>query len=105
MQSAPIRAVALAPPLSAEQYAELRADLEAELHRLLPDGQKANDRSLRELAPRARRRAVQILDILRRMERETFGVCFSCRSVIGYERLSVIPETTLCAHCSWSREL
>ena len=97
-----------APPastLSAEQYAELRSELKAELQRLLPRQAEADERTLRDLAPQARRRATKIVDVLRRMNTETYGVCVSCQSPIAYERLSVIPETTVCAHCSRSREL
>ena len=48
---------------------------------------------------------MQIVAVLRRMESDTFGVCVSCESFIGYERLAAIPETTVCAYCSQSREL
>ena len=105
MQSAPTRPTARASRLSAEQYSGLRTDLERELRRLLPEGQEGDDRGLRDLDPRARRRALQIFDVLRRMNTEAFGVCVGCRSAIGYERLSVIPETTVCARCSRERGL
>jgi RNA polymerase-binding transcription factor DksA len=105
MPSAPARRAAPAPVLSAEQYSDLRSDLEAELRRLIPDAERLNERSLRDLAPRARRRALQIVAVLRRMGTDTFGVCVSCRSPIAYERLSAIPETTVCARCSWSYEV
>ncbi|MGH2611242.1 MAG: TraR/DksA family transcriptional regulator [Gemmatimonadales bacterium] len=105
------------------QYAELRTEVEQELRRLIP-GQgsqlEAGSRNarrasvpesdggpveaLRELAPRVRRRALQLLEVLRRMDTQTFGVCVGCRSPIPYERLAAIPETTVCVECSWSRE-
>jgi RNA polymerase-binding transcription factor DksA len=91
--------------LTNEQYAELRADLGSELRRLAPGAEQATEPMLRELGARARSRALQIVDVLRRMETESFGVCASCHSAIAYERLSVIPETTLCAHCSGVREV
>lgn len=91
--------------LSAEQYSDLRSDLEAELRRLVPDAERLSERSLRDLAPRARRRAMQIVDVLRRMGTESFGVCVSCQSPIAYERLFAIPETAVCAQCSWSYEV
>jgi RNA polymerase-binding transcription factor DksA len=105
MHSAPARRATHIPALSAEQQSELRSDLETELRRLVPDAERLNERGLRDLAPRARRRAMQIVDVLRRMGTETFGVCVSCRSPIAYERLSAIPETTVCAPCSWRYEV
>ena len=90
--------------LTARQHAELRRDLEAELRRLVPDVKQLREGDLRDLAPRARRRVMQIVDVLRRMSTETFGVCVSCTSPIAYERLAAIPETTVCASCSWSHE-
>jgi RNA polymerase-binding transcription factor DksA len=50
-------------------------------------------------------RALQIVEVLRRMDTDAFGTCVSCRSPIAYERLAVIPETTVCAPCSRSHEL
>lgn len=105
MHSAPARRAARIPALSVEQHSELRSDLEAELRGLVPGAEQLNERALRDLAPRARRRAMQIVDVLRRMSTEAFGVCVSCRLPIAYERLSVIPETTVCAPCSWSYEV
>jgi len=105
MPSAPARRAAPTPVLSAEQYSDLRSDLEAELRRLILDAERLSDGGLRDLAPRARRRAMQIVDVLRRMGTETFGVCASCQSPIAYERLFAIPETTVCAQCSWSYEV
>lgn len=104
MHSAPARRGAHTPAVSAEQHSELRSDLEAELRRLVPGAEQLSERGLHDLAPRARRRAMQIVDVLRRMGTETFGVCVSCQSPIAYERLSAIPETTVCAPCSWGYE-
>ena len=76
----------LASPLSTRQYAELRADLEAELRRLLP-GETAGEGKLHDLLPSSRARALTIVGVLRRMDSEGFGVCVGCRSPIAYERL------------------
>ena len=85
--------------LSTEQYVDLRAEVEFELRRLLPDAEQLDERGMDDLDPRVRGRARQLLDILRRMDLDTFGVCVNCQSPIAYERLSVIPETTICAQC------
>ena len=77
----------LASPLSTRQYAELRADLEAELRRLLP-GETAGEGKLHDLLPSSRARALTIVGVLRRMDSEGFGVCVGCRSPIAYERLA-----------------
>lgn len=105
MYSVPMQSRAKAPSRNGTQYAELRRELETELEELAPGDRGFGEETLRDLAPGARRRAQQILDVLGRMDSEAFGVCVGCRSPIAYERLSVIPETTLCAQCSWRREL
>jgi RNA polymerase-binding transcription factor DksA len=105
MQSDTLARPALTSALTREQYAELRADLEGELRRLVPGAEQATEHMLQGLGARVRSRALQIIAVLRRMETPRFGVCASCQSAIAYERLSAIPETTLCAHCSWNREV
>jgi RNA polymerase-binding transcription factor DksA len=105
MGSVLARRAASARVLTAKQYAELRSELKAELRRLLPAADQANEPDLRHLAPRARTRALQLVDVLRRMDTKTFGVCAGCESPIAYERLSAIPETRVCAPCSRSREV
>ncbi len=91
--------------IEAAQYADLRAELQDELARLVSGTKPVDDNALRDLRPRARRRALQFNEILRRMDSDSFGVCVTCRSPISYERLSVIPETIVCAHCRWHGEL
>jgi DnaK suppressor protein len=114
------------PALTAAQQSELKAALEQDFRRLLarhsplarldarsglgrgsaPD--LATDATtadvVQELEPHGRRRAVQILDALRRIDAGTYGICVGCRSPISYERLSAIPETTLCVRCGGSSE-
>jgi RNA polymerase-binding transcription factor DksA len=96
--------------LNADQRARLREELERELRRLVPDAARASHVSFAEalaqtLGPRPRSYALQILDALRRLDDETFGSCAGCGGTISFERLSAIPETTVCAECSWNREL
>jgi len=104
------RRKATTPRLGAARRAQLRVELEQELGRLMPEAARGADARSRSehaqsLDPRSRSRALQILDVLRRMEAGTFGRCAGCHATISYERLSAIPETTVCAECSWSREL
>jgi len=105
MHSVPTEPRAKTPARTATPYAELRRELEAELEELAPGERRFGEQTLRDLAPGARRRAQQILDVLRRMDSEAFGLCVGCRTRISEERLSVVPETRLCAQCSRSREL
>ena len=104
MHSVPTRRRPAGPARHGTPYAELRRELEAELEELAPGEWRAGEEALQGLASHTRRRARQILGILRRMDSEAFGRCIDCRSPIAYERLSVLPETRLCAQCSWSRE-
>lgn len=104
------RRKATAPRLGPARRARLRAELEQELQRLIPEARRVVDARARSelaraLGPRSRSRALQVLDALSRMETGAFGRCAGCRAAISYERLSAIPETTVCAECSWSREL
>lgn len=97
------------PPLAAGQLAKVRRELEQELYRIIPETRRRNDTRFRvelaqTLSPRPRGLALQIIDALRRIEAGTFGLCAGCDGTISYERLSAIPETTVCAECSWSRE-
>lgn len=105
MHSSTARRRARGKALSRAQYSELRTDLETELRRLAPDAERTTGIMLQDLAPRSRRRALQIIEVLRRMDAGSFGVCASCQRPIPYERLSAIPETTVCVRCSRSREL
>lgn len=107
--SAPTARRKATPRLGASRRAQLRLELEQELQRLIPEagvvGARVRSELAQALGPRSRSRALQILDALRRMETGTFGRCAGCHATISYERLSAIPETTVCAECSWSREL
>jgi RNA polymerase-binding transcription factor DksA len=97
-------------PLDSVQLAQLRRELEQELQRLIPGTRGTGSARFRQelpqaLGPRPRSHALQLIDALRRMEAGVFGFCAGCQGAISYERLAVIPETTVCAECSWSREL
>lgn len=105
MQSAPAPRARAAAVLNNQELADLRRELELELRRLTRGVSPVDERAVCDLAPRARARAAQLLEVLRRMDTDSFGVCVSCQSPIAYERLSAIPETTICAECSRSREL
>ncbi|HWB42463.1 MAG TPA: TraR/DksA C4-type zinc finger protein [Gemmatimonadales bacterium] len=99
-----------APRLDPAQLAELRQELERELERLLPEARGAGSARFRSelaqaLSPRPRSHALQIIDALRRMDTGVFGLCAGCGESISHQRLSAIPETTVCADCSWNREL
>jgi RNA polymerase-binding transcription factor DksA len=97
--------------LTAAQHAELRAGLEEDLRRLVfGTGSRGGAgvitaEVLEDLEPRARRRGLQLLDALRRLDAGSFGICTGCEAPISYVRLSVIPETTVCVECSGAREL
>ena len=88
--------------LTAAQQTELRTEMEEELGRLVPGPWSAE--MLQDLAPERRRRGLQMLDALRRLDAGTYGVCHGCRLPISYVRLSVMPETTMCVDCSAARE-
>ena len=100
----------LESPLDPAQLAELRSEVEQELYRLIPGTRGTGSARFRpeliqDLSPRSRSHALQLIDALRRMEAGVYGFCAGCQGAISYERLAVMPETTVCAGCSWSREL
>ena len=110
MSAPSIQPTAQPPPLDAAQRTWLREELERELRRLVPDAARVDSMSFaaalaQTLGPRPRSHALQIIDALRRLENRTFGSCAGCGGRISFERLSAIPETTVCAECSWTREL
>ena len=88
--------------LTAAQQTELRTEMEDELRRLVPG--PWSPEALQDLAPPRRRRGLQLLDALRRLDAGTYGTCHGCRLPISYVRLSVMPETTVCVDCSAARE-
>lgn len=96
--------------LTVAQRAELKAALEQDLRRLVfGTGTRGagvvTAEALQGLEPGARRRGLQLLDALRRLDAGSFGICAGCEAPISYVRLSVIPETTVCVECSGAREL
>lgn len=105
--SAPTVYQAQPPPLDPSQRAELRRELERELTRLLPGAGASGTFDFaaelaQELGPRPRSAALQLIDALRRMDNGTYGLCAGCQRPISFERLLAIPETTVCADCSWT---
>jgi DnaK suppressor protein len=42
----------------------------------------------------------QILEALKRMERESYGTCVVCGEPVAFERLMVFPEAPNCAACA-----
>jgi RNA polymerase-binding transcription factor DksA len=88
--------------LTATQQTELRTEMEEELRRLVPA--PWSPEALQDLAPARRRRGLQLLDALRRLDAGSYGTCHGCRLPISYVRLSVMPETTVCVDCSAARE-
>lgn len=88
--------------LTVAQQSELRAEMGDELRRLVPG--PWSPEALQDLTPERRRRGLQLLDALRRLDAGTYGTCHGCRLPISYVRLSVMPETTVCVDCSAARE-
>ena len=106
--AAPTTYRAQPPPLDPTQQAELRRELERELVRLLPDSGASGTFDFaaelaQELGPRPRSAALQLIDALRRMDNGTYGLCAGCQRPIAFGRLLAIPETTVCADCTWTR--
>jgi RNA polymerase-binding transcription factor DksA len=90
--------------LSALQRSELRRELERELRRIAPAAEGVGEGAADRVVAVPPGRARQLVETLRRMATPEFGVCRRCRDGISYQRLSVLPETTLCASCSRQRE-
>lgn len=113
-----------ASSLSVEQRELLRADLERALSRL-QRSMKATKRAARpvkldqtsvgrlsrmdalqnqgltqELQQREQAKAAQLTDALRRLDEGAYGRCEGCGDPIGFERLSIFPETRMCATCA-----
>ena len=110
-------------PLTAEQIAELREELENELARLertLPTSREAarpvqldqtcvgrlsridamqNQQMSADLHSRNEARHAQLLDALGRMQAGTYGTCDRCGQPIPFGRLIVFPEARHCASC------
>ena len=67
------------------------------LTRLEAMGEKqVNEAVLRENELRMSR----LLNALRRLDSETFGLCIECEEPIGFERLRIRPESIRCIECA-----
>jgi DnaK suppressor protein len=110
-------------PLTKDELAELREELERQLARLLRSIESSeaalapveldqsrvgrlsrmdelqNQSLTRNLHEREEIRLTLIRNALARMEEGTFGVCEACGDGIPYERLLVFPEATECGNC------
>lgn len=49
-------------------------------------------------------KATQIKKALKRVNMGKYGICEDCGKMIDTDRLSVVPEATLCASCAKKRE-
>lgn len=76
------------PVLNPVQLRELQAELESELRRNQHPGRRA-----------------LLVNALARIRDGNYGTCHDCRRAIPFDRLSAIPETTICIDCSWARHI
>lgn len=51
------------------------------------------------LSDHSRRQLDQIEEALRRIEQGSYGTCERCGKNIGYDRLEVLPQASLCMDC------
>jgi DnaK suppressor protein len=111
-------------PLSEAQLEELRAELERQL-RKLQRSMRTTTRAMKPveldqtsvgrlsridslqtqgltagLQAREQAKLGQILEALKRMEREAYGTCVVCGEPVAFERLMVFPEAPNCAACA-----
>ncbi len=66
---------------------------------------KANDAIQLALLDCHRRQAAQIEEAIRRLARGEYGICQTCGSAIGLERLQALPFAQRCAPCQARAEL
>lgn len=52
------------------------------------------------LQERERVKAAQLTEALQRLEAGSYGTCEGCGEPIGFERLSLFPETRTCSRCA-----
>ncbi len=110
-------------PLTKDDLAELREELERQLARLLRSIEASeaalapveldqsrvgrlsrmdelqNQSLTRNLHEREEIRLTLIRNALARMEDGTYGLCEACGSGVPFERLLVFPEATECGNC------
>ena len=104
-------------PFTPTQLVKLRSKLEEEFARLLcsGDAERTDDTlSVNEAAETDSRYSIRrqtivkapsqtrltaVTAALRRLDNGEFGECVRCGSRISFERLSVMPETSLCVAC------
>lgn len=110
--------------LSADQIAELSADLErvvTKLERSMRTTEEAmrpvqldqsavgrlsridslqNQGLTRNLQEREQAKLGQVSAAFQRLEEGTYGTCTECGGAIPFERLQIFPETPTCSSCS-----
>jgi len=110
-------------PLTPDQQAELRAELERQLARLEKSMKVSDEASevveldqtavgrlsrmdslqsqsmAKSLAERERAKLSLLLEAVKRLEEGTYGVCRGCGEGIPFGRLLVVPETPTCSAC------
>jgi DnaK suppressor protein len=96
-----------------EQTATEIAALEAKLEPVAPDCSLGRLTRLEAMGEQqvfvqtlgeARKRLNRLVFAVARFERESFGICEECEEPIAFDRMKIMPESTLCVACLNERE-
>jgi RNA polymerase-binding transcription factor DksA len=79
----------------ARQRQWLVARLESTTDILKEGGERAQSLSTKDLA--------LIRIAIKRIDERQYGICLACGCLIDHEKLSLIPETPICADCASER--
>ena len=47
----------------------------------------------------SKKKVIELINTLKRLEKEDYGICQECEEDIYIERLKLVPESTYCIHC------
>jgi DnaK suppressor protein len=92
-----------------EAIAEQIAHLEAKINPIAPDcslGRLTRMEAMNEqevnqrILDKTRLRQTRLRNALSRIDSEMFGICIDCEEAIGFERMSIRPESVRCVACA-----
>ncbi|TQV72272.1 TraR/DksA family transcriptional regulator [Aliikangiella marina] len=66
--------------------------------------ERENEEVLEALGNASQKEMAQIKNALHRMDTGRYEICETCDAEIPFERLKLVPYTTLCTHCAEKAE-
>tara|TARA_Y100000588_G_C13971188_1_gene803048 strand:- start:401 stop:730 length:330 start_codon:yes stop_codon:yes gene_type:complete len=86
--------------LDASKEASEVVELDTSIGRLSRMDAMQNQQMALELRRRQEQQLQRIANALKRMDKETYGLCGKCKQPISKDRLEVSPDVVMCVRCA-----